>query len=63
MSAVEMQDEGKHAVRVNIQHPIADPESIANSNPDHDEAVLARFGKRQQLRVSISSTLDLSKVG
>ena len=54
MSAVELQSGGKSPARVDIHHPVADPESIGNNIPDHDEAVLARFGKRQQLRVSIT---------
>lgn len=58
-----MQKEGKDVSRVNLHSHAVDPEAIPSSNPDHDEAVLARFGKRQQLRVSVSFVVDAQRNG
>ena len=48
-----MKDGTRYATGVDIEAPGRGPEEIPDSNQGYDEVVLARFGKRQQLRVSI----------
>jgi hypothetical protein len=53
MSAVELVDESKGVSQMKMRSAAVDPEIVPTSDPNNDELVLARFGKKQQLRVSV----------
>jgi hypothetical protein len=58
-SDVEMKSSSEHSGVEIRDHPPLVADEIPNSNPGSDADVLARFGKRQQLQVSLFFNCEL----
>lgn len=52
MEVHQMNAKANSSTQIEVQSPTTGPEEGLNGELGLDEAVLARFGKRQQLRVS-----------